>query len=152
VGYAWRVVASDRPDLDNRVEARAQGEDAFEQRYAFEAIPRSLSYFEATCDYLQSPPESPFTGDPVVSLATERGRKQLEPDALARFEGGERTEGPVAPGECHDALQAAFWLTAHSGARAGRRPAASRLAVAVPGGLKGRGALREPGRCKHCSE
>jgi N-hydroxyarylamine O-acetyltransferase len=102
VGYAWRVVASDRPDLDNRVEARAQGEDAFEQRYAF----------EATCDYLQSAPESPFTGDPVVSLATERGRKKLKPDALVRFEGGERTEEPVAPGEWHDVLQAEFGLTA----------------------------------------
>jgi N-hydroxyarylamine O-acetyltransferase len=109
-GYAWRVVDSDRPDVDHRVEARGPGDDAFERRYVFDATPRDLSYFAATCDYLATAPESPFTGDTVVSLATDRGRKKLTPDSLIRFEGGERTEQPVAPEEWHDVLDAEFGL------------------------------------------
>jgi len=110
-GYAWRVVDSDRPELDYRVETRDPDDDGFERRYAFDATPRPLSYFAATCDYLQSAPESPFTGDPVVSVATADGRKKLQADALVRFEGGQRREQPVAPDEWAAVLRREFGLT-----------------------------------------
>lgn len=110
-GHAWRVTPHDRPDLDYRVETRGPGEDAFETRYGFDATPRPLSYFAATCDYLQSAPESPFTGDPVVSVATGDGRKKLTAEELLRVERGEETREPVASGEWADVLAAEFGLS-----------------------------------------
>jgi len=107
-GITWRVVRSERPDVDYVVAARDPGEDAWSDRYVLDATPRPLSYFEATCDYLGTAPESPFTGDPSVSLATEEGRKKLAPETLTRFvDGTERVE-PVDPGEWYDVLEAEF--------------------------------------------
>jgi N-hydroxyarylamine O-acetyltransferase len=110
-GYAWRVRPHGRPDLDYRVEARGPGDDEFGTRYGFDATPRPLSYFAATCDYLGSAPESPFTGDPSVSVATPDGRKKLTADELLRVERGEETREPVAPGEWVDVLAAEFGLS-----------------------------------------
>lgn len=110
VGITWRVVPSDQPGVDHRVEADEPWDGGFDRRYIFDETPRHLSYFAATCDYLQTAPDSPFTGDPVVSLATEGGRKRLTADALVRYEGGAERETPVEPGEWHDVLAAEFGL------------------------------------------
>jgi N-hydroxyarylamine O-acetyltransferase len=109
-GYAWRVVEIDRPDVDHAVEQRAPGAAEWSVRYVFETEPRMLSYFAATCDYLQSSPDSPFTGDPVVSIATGRGRTKLTADTVTRFERGEERATTVAPDEWHDVLEREFGL------------------------------------------
>lgn len=109
-GAAWRVVDRDDPGVDHAVQQRRPGGEGWEDRYVLDATSRPLSYFEATCDYLSTSPDSPFTGDPVVSLATERGRTKLTADALVRVEGGQERETPVAPGEWHDVLAAEFGL------------------------------------------
>jgi N-hydroxyarylamine O-acetyltransferase len=82
-GVAWRVVDSDRPDADFCLQYR-QGDGDWTDRYVFDRVPRDLDYFAATCDYLQSAPESGFTGDPVVVMATARGVVRLDPDRFTR--------------------------------------------------------------------
>lgn len=72
-GVEWRIVESDRPDETYCTEYRPPGEEEWAKRYVFSDVPRELSYFEATNDYLQSAPESPFTGEPIVAIATEEG-------------------------------------------------------------------------------
>lgn len=109
-GIAWRVVASERPDVDYAVEERGPGDAEWSVRYVFDAEPRMLTYFEATCDYLQASPDSPFTGDPIVSAATAHGRTKLTADSLVEFEHGEETAVEVAPDEWHDVLRREFGI------------------------------------------
>ena len=109
-GYAWRIVESDRPDETYLTQYREPGSDEWGDRYLFSDVPRELPYFEATCDYLQSAPESPFTGDPVVSMATDEGHVKLGVDSLTRIVDGEESEVPVAEDEWHDVLEREFGL------------------------------------------
>ncbi|QLG27945.1 arylamine N-acetyltransferase [Halorarum halophilum] len=110
VGYAWRVVESDRPDETYLTQYREPGDDDWQDRYLFSDVPRELSYFEATCDYLQSAPESPFTGDPVVSMATDEGHVKLRADSLTRIVDGNESEDSVAKEDWHDVLEREFGL------------------------------------------
>jgi len=110
-GVTWRVVESERPDEEFLTQYRMPGE-AWEDRYLVSDVPRDLSYFEATCDYLTSAPESPFTGDPVVSIGTEAGYRKLNRDRLTCWdsENGEEQERPVEPEEWVDLLEERFGL------------------------------------------
>ena len=58
-----------------------------------------LEYFAATCDYLTTAPESPFTGDPTVNVSTERGYRRLTADSLVEIVDSEERERAVDPGE-----------------------------------------------------
>jgi N-hydroxyarylamine O-acetyltransferase len=111
VGVAWRVVESDRPDADYRTQYRTPRDDGWQDRYQFDTTPRNTSFFAATCEYLQTAPESGFTGDPVVSIATESGHEKLKPDRFVRYEGGTRAERKVTPAEFDELLGSAFGLT-----------------------------------------
>jgi len=86
VGVTWRVAESDRPDATYCTQFRSR-DDEWSTRYVFSDVPRDLRYFEATNDYLQSAPESPFTGAPVVTIATEAGHRKLTADTLAEKTG-----------------------------------------------------------------
>lgn len=91
IGIEWRVTESDRTDAQYRVSFRR--DDEWTRRYVFSDTPRDLSYFEATNDYLQSAPESPFTDGPSISLGTEDGHLSLDAETLTeRHEGGETTQ------------------------------------------------------------
>ncbi|WP_313693835.1 arylamine N-acetyltransferase family protein [Halorarum halobium] len=109
-GYAWRVVESDRPDETYLTQYREPGSDEWTDRYLFSDEPRSLSYFEATCDYLQSAPESTFTGDPVVSVATPGGHVKLRVDSVTWNVDGEETGESVTEDEWFEALEREFGL------------------------------------------
>jgi N-hydroxyarylamine O-acetyltransferase len=106
----WRVVESDRPDAEYLTQYREPTDEEWTDRYVFDATPRKLSYFEATCDYLATAPESTFTGDPVVSMATEGGHKKLSRGTLTRSERGDETELEVDDEEWHDVLESKFGL------------------------------------------
>jgi N-hydroxyarylamine O-acetyltransferase len=108
-GVTWRVTDSDRPDTDHALQYREPSTD-WDVRYVFADEPHDRSYFEATCDYLTSAPESPFTGDPVVSLATEDGYRKLGPETLTRSIGQETTERDVDPEEWNALLDLEFGL------------------------------------------
>jgi N-hydroxyarylamine O-acetyltransferase len=107
-GVTWRVVESDRPDEAFLTQYRLPDGD-WEDRYLFSDEPRELSYFRATCDYLQSAPESPFTGDPVVSIGTEAGYRKLDADSLLTW-AGEEERRSVTPAEWYELLETAFGL------------------------------------------
>lgn len=107
-GVDWRTVESDRPDADYCTQYREPGAE-WRDRYIFTETERDRSYFRATCDHLTTAPESGFTGDPVVSMATGRGHKRLTVDTLTERARGEVVEErAVEPGEWLDVLEAAF--------------------------------------------
>lgn len=110
VGVAWRVVESERPDEEYLTQYRLP-EGEWTDRYLFTDRPRELSYFEATCEYLTSAPESPFTGDPIATIATDYGYRTLGPDSLVQWTGGDEREEPVDPEEWHGRLQELFGLS-----------------------------------------
>ncbi|NHN47946.1 arylamine N-acetyltransferase [Halostella sp. JP-L12] len=125
-GVEWRVVESDRPDAAYVSQYRTPGEDGeadgddesdqsdgadgWSDRYVFSDVPRDRSYFAATCDFLATAPESPFTGDPVVTIATERGHKRLSTETLTVYADGGKRERSVDPEEWHDVLETEFGL------------------------------------------
>lgn len=108
VGVEWRVAESERPDSDYVTQYRHPGDDAWTDRYVFRDQPRELGYFEATCDYLQTAPESPFTGDPIAILGTDWGHLKLKPDLLVLIEDSEERERTIDPEEYHDLLESEF--------------------------------------------
>jgi len=110
VGVEWRVVGSDRPDADHLTQYREPADDDWSDRYVFSDAPRDLDYFEATCEFLSSAPESPFTGDPVAAIATDGGYSKLTPDALTRTRRGETAERDVPEAEWDDVLEREFGL------------------------------------------
>ena len=103
----WRTVESDRPDADYVARASDPGE-GWTDRYLFTTTPRELDYFEATCDYLTSAPESPFTGEPSVNVGTERGYRRLTTDSFVEVTRGEKRERSVDADEWTDFLEAEF--------------------------------------------
>lgn len=114
VGVTWRVVGSDRPDETFRAEYLAPTEPDWATRYVFSDDPCELVYFRATNDYLQTAPESTFTGDPVVTIATETGHRRLSGDRLTE---SILTDTPptersrtISPEEWHETLETEFGL------------------------------------------
>jgi N-hydroxyarylamine O-acetyltransferase len=108
-GVQWRVAESDRPDADHLLQYR-DGDGPWEDRYVFDTTPRSLAYFTATCDYLQSAPESGFVGEPTVTLAIDDGHLKLKRGTLSVTRGRETDERPVEDGEYHDVLAEKFGI------------------------------------------
>lgn len=114
-GVEWRVDECDRPDADYVVRFREPGRESgaardWTDRYLFRDVPRQMAYFEATCEYLATAPESPFTGDPVVTIATDAGHAKLTTTTLSRGVGGELDETTVAEDEWYDVAAREFGL------------------------------------------
>lgn len=109
-GTEWRVAAADQPDAEYVTQRRGPTDDDWSDAYLFDAAPRKLTFFEATCEYLATAPDSTFTGEPIVGIGTEQGYKKLSPETLIRNERGEETEREVGPDEWHDLLEAEFGL------------------------------------------
>jgi len=109
-GVEWRVAGSDRPDAAYCTQYRSPGESEWSTRYVFSDIPRELRYFEATNDFLQSAPESPFTGDPVATIGTETGYRKLSADSLTETSDGTETERQVRAEDWHATLEREFGL------------------------------------------
>jgi N-hydroxyarylamine O-acetyltransferase len=114
-GTEWRVTDSDRPDADFLVQLRRVDEREWSDRYVFRDVPRALGYVEATCEYLQSAPESPFTGDPVVVRSTPTGHVKLTPETLTRYDAGDERERPVEDGAFRALLSETFDLRYDAG-------------------------------------
>ncbi|SFB80984.1 N-hydroxyarylamine O-acetyltransferase [Halobiforma haloterrestris] len=109
-GVAWRVADCDRPGEPYRTEYRPPGADEWATRYVFSDEPRDLDYFAATNDYLQRAPESPFTGDPIVSIATADGHLKLTGDTLLETVDGEERKRSVTEDEWYATLARGFDL------------------------------------------
>lgn len=104
----WRIVTADRPDEEYRLDLRE--DDEWRGRYVFTDTPRDLSYFRAANDYLQTAPESPFTGNTHVSIATEQGHASLSGHSLLTVENETRTEQQLDDNEWYDHLSATFGI------------------------------------------
>ena len=115
VDGGWRVVACDRPDATHEVQFRPPGDDRWVPRYVFNETSRELSSFEQAREYHESDPDAPFTGEPVVSRATERGRITLSGDSLTRTKGGEKRKRSVASEEWTDVLEQEFGIVLGTG-------------------------------------
>ncbi|MEZ3115050.1 arylamine N-acetyltransferase [Halobaculum sp. MBLA0147] len=98
-GTEWRVADSSRPDSEYRLSYRRPGDEQWERRYVFDATPRPLSYFAASCDYLATAAESPFTGEPTLSVATADGAVELSPTTLTRHTPEGTTTESLSPEE-----------------------------------------------------
>lgn len=109
-GVRWRVTENDRPDTDGITRFRLPN-GSWDSRYVFEATPRSLDYFQATCDYLSRAPESPFTGAPTVQRATETGWIELRRDSFRRTDHDETEVCDVPPATWHAVLEREFGLS-----------------------------------------
>jgi N-hydroxyarylamine O-acetyltransferase len=84
--------------------------DGWSDRYVFDVTPRGLDYVAATCDYLQTAPESSLTGSPTVSIATDDGHLKVTAETMTEFVEGERHEWPVTESEWYDALDRVFGI------------------------------------------
>ncbi|MFB6297005.1 MAG: arylamine N-acetyltransferase [Salinirussus sp.] len=109
IGTALRAVPSSRPDADYAVQFREPGLD-WETRYVFRDRARNMDYVAATCEYLTTAPESPFTGDPFATIATDCGHRKLKRGTLTTTDGGDTTREPVDPGEWPAVLERAFGI------------------------------------------
>ena len=107
-GIEWRVVESNRPDADCAVHYHESDNDGWARRCIFSMVPRELSYFEATCEYFELAPESGFTGDPVVIIATDRGHTTLSPTTLTSSSDDTLEKQPVSEEEWHNVLEREF--------------------------------------------
>ena len=110
LGIEWRVADADRPDETHCTRFRNPGDDEWTTRYVFSDVPRELHYFEATCDYLQSAPESPFTGDAFATLATADGHLKLRRDELIEYVGREESRTTVSGADWQAVLREEFDL------------------------------------------
>ena len=110
VGVEWRVVESERQDAAYCTQFRTPRDGAWSKRYVFGDAPRELHYFEATNDYLQRAPESPFTGDPIASVATDEGHRKLVGDTLIETAGDETRERTVSDDEFDEILAREFGI------------------------------------------
>lgn len=115
VGVTWRVAVSERPDVAYRTEYRRPDDPEWTVRYVFEDEPRPLRYFTATNDYLQSAPESPFTGEPTIALSTATGYRTLSGDAFEEESGTDRHDRTVTGDAWHEVLVQEFGLRFRSG-------------------------------------
>ncbi|SNZ03102.1 N-hydroxyarylamine O-acetyltransferase [Natronoarchaeum philippinense] len=109
-GVDWRVVESDRPDADFETLCREPTE-GWETRYVFRDTHRPREHFTATCEYLSTAPESPFTDDAVVACSTDRGHVKLSPDSLTRVRDGDERERDIDADEWSELLGAEFGIT-----------------------------------------
>lgn len=109
-GIEWRVLESDRPDVRYRTEYRKPKESDWTPRYVFNDVPRSLRYFAATNNFLQSAPESPFTGEPVVSLSTRTGHRTLSDETLTEATNSGDRERTVTGNAWYTTLEQVFGL------------------------------------------
>ena len=108
-GVSWRVVESDRPDADYCTQFRRRGEE-WQNRYVFRDREVDLAFFRASCEFLATAPESPFTGEPFATIATGEGHLKLKPETLTVREDGEEREEPLDRTEWYDLLETEFGL------------------------------------------
>jgi N-hydroxyarylamine O-acetyltransferase len=84
--------------------------DEWVPRYRLTPSDRDGEEFEATAEWTQTAPESPFTGRLVCSLATPDGRRTLSENALTVTTSGETTKTPVEPTERRSVLREQFGI------------------------------------------
>jgi N-hydroxyarylamine O-acetyltransferase len=83
--------------------------------YLFTMQPREFEEFYPVCEWLQTSPDSRFTGGDVISLPTEHGRTTLARGRLITFDGTVREEREVTPEEGLTIAKEKFGLSLDQG-------------------------------------
>jgi N-hydroxyarylamine O-acetyltransferase len=78
--------------------------------YTFVLDPREFDEFHEVCDWLQTSPESRFTGGDVISLATPVGRTTLAGGRYITFDGETRREREVSVDEQRTIIREQFGM------------------------------------------
>ena len=105
-----RITEADRPDADYRDDLRTPDDNEWTPRYVFDDISRDLNYFAATNHFLQTAPESPFTGTLSVALSTNTGYRKLSGETLTEVTMDGSFERTVSSSEWPSILEWAFNL------------------------------------------
>lgn len=109
VGGTWRVRVD--PDDPDAFLAQSWSEDGWRTEYAFTTETRQLEFFAEACQHHQTAPESPFVGEPVVTIATETGRVTLRPGTLTVTDHGlKRTQTVPTAEEREQILRERFGI------------------------------------------
>jgi N-hydroxyarylamine O-acetyltransferase len=80
-------------------------------KYRFSIEKRSLDFFEDSCIFNQTSPESPFTKDDIITIATENGRITLSGHSLVKTENGEKVKTELERASKMQALKEFFNIT-----------------------------------------
>ncbi len=78
--------------------------DGWRAQHAFSTTPHPLDAFAAMCAHHQTSPDSHFTRNRVITLATPRGRVTLTPKSLKLTQDGALHETPLKSPDEFDAL------------------------------------------------
>ena len=109
LGLDWRVEPAERPDVDYVLQYHDETE-GWVDHYLFTDEPRDLTYFEAVNDYLQTSPDSPFTSDPLVNIATRNGYVKADHKQVEIDTGGDASEHSIRPDGWAESLERYFSL------------------------------------------
>ncbi|RQG91135.1 acetyltransferase [Natrarchaeobius halalkaliphilus] len=95
---------------DDGYVVQKRAERDWEESYRFDTQPRTAGEFEEMTVHHSTSPESPFTDELLVSIATENGRKTLSGTTLTVTNGDTRERRDVQPGTVTDVLTDEFGL------------------------------------------
>jgi N-hydroxyarylamine O-acetyltransferase len=87
-----------------------QKPDGWETLYRLDTSPRTLNDFEEVCQFNQTSPRSPFTKQPLVSLATPDGRLTLSGNTLTTTHRGEKHQTVIDNKDMTIALKQYFGI------------------------------------------
>lgn len=113
-GGEWRVRPVD-PERDERAAtvggtyvAESRDGEEWTLEYVFDDTHHETGHYRETCRYHQTSPESPFTGEPFVTMATPEGRKTLSAETLTVTSNGRKEKRGVAADEWLAVLEREF--------------------------------------------
>lgn len=95
---------------DDVYTAQKRMDDGWTDEYRFRTTPRTLEEFTEMTKYHTTSPDSPFTGDLLVTRATENGRVTLSGETLTITAYEERRKQHVPPERLNDLLHSEFGL------------------------------------------
>ncbi len=107
VSGTYRLEKSGDGELDLQ---KHQKQGGWETLYRLDTSLRILNDFEVVCYYNQTSPQSPFTRQPLVSLATEDGRLTLSGNTFTTTRSGEKQKTVIDDKEMATVLKQYFGI------------------------------------------
>lgn len=96
---------------DDHYAAQKRTDDSWKDEYRFKAISRTPDEFAEMAKYHSTSPNSPFSGDLLVTHATENGRVTLSGETLTITEHGEQRKQSVPSEQLNELLHDEFGLS-----------------------------------------
>ncbi|MBM7646659.1 N-hydroxyarylamine O-acetyltransferase [Scopulibacillus daqui] len=93
---------------------RKRGGEEWQIQHRFTCSPRSLTSFNDACRYNETSPDSPFTKEILVTIATEKGRDTLSGDTLTITNGQNKMKKHISKDQLEQVLKKHFKIDAKS--------------------------------------